>query len=104
MQSSDPDSTLASWDEILPLISKDPNPVRIWTEIENYLKRLFGNAELLPVPQFIPVKPKEALLMLLVCLANMKVKVIGTTAKTIIAEMASKDPDILSILHNDYNK
>lgn len=101
MQSNDPDSTLASWDEILPLISKEPDVIRIWGEIEGYLKRLFGNAELLPVPEFKPMNQKEALVMLLVYFADMKMRVISTTAKTIIAEMASKDPDFLSILHKN---
>ncbi|MCX6319263.1 MAG: ATP-binding protein [Bacteroidetes bacterium] len=100
MQSNDPDSTLASWDEILPLISKDSNPVQIWEEIEGYLKRLFGNADLLPVPEFKPINQKEALVMLLKYLSEMKVKAISTTSKTVLAEMAIKDPDYLSILHN----
>ncbi len=101
MQSRDPDSTLASWAEILPLISKDPNPIRIWKEIEGYLRRLFANAELLSVPEFKSINQKEGLVMLLMYLAKIKVRVISTSAKTIIAEMASKDPDFLSILHNN---
>jgi hypothetical protein len=99
MQSSDPDSTLASWDEILPLISTDLNPVQIWEEIEGYLKRLFANADLLPVPEFKPINQKEALVIMLEYLAKMRVRVISTTVKTTIAEIASKDPDFLSILH-----
>ncbi len=101
MQSNDPDSTLASWDEILPLITKDANPVLIWEEIEGYLKRLFGNAELLPVPEFKSMNQKEALVTLLTHLSKMKVKAISTPAKTILAEIASKDSDTLTLLHND---
>lgn len=102
-QSNDPDSILASWDEILPLITKDPNPVLIWEEIEGYLKRLFGNAELLTVPDFKSMDQKESLVTLLSHLSKMKVRAISTPAKAILAEVASKDSDILTLLHNGSN-
>jgi NACHT domain len=99
IQTKDPDSLLASWEEILPLISTGTDPVRMWEEIESYLNRLFGNADLAPVPEFKPLEQKEALVMLLIYFSKMQVKVVSSTSKKLLADMACKDRDTFDLFY-----